>query len=92
MERASHPVSLMCRVLGVSRSGFYAWLLRAPSARDLADAWLTEKIREVWEGSRETYGSRRCHAELAHRGIEARLGRVERLMRLAGVSGRLPRR
>lgn len=82
----------MCRVLGVSRSGFYSWLTRAPSARDLSDAWLIEKIRKAWKDSKETYGSRRCHAELGHQGITTGLGRVERLMRAAEISGQAPRK
>ena len=82
----------MCRVLGVSRSGFYAFLTRAPSARALADAWLIEQIRPIWKQSRKTYGSRRVKAELAHRGIAAGAGRVERLMRIAETSGAAPRK
>jgi transposase InsO family protein len=73
----------MCRVLGVSRAGFYASERRAPSDRDLADAWLTEKIREIHAESKGTYGARRVHADLrlAH---DVRVGRkrVERLMAL----------
>ena len=82
----------MCRVLGVSRAGFYAWERRPPSDRDLADAWLTEKIRESHTASKGTYGSRRVHADLrlAH-GIRVGCKRVERLMTLAGLSG-LPER
>ena len=45
-ERVAFPISLMCRVLGVSRSGFHAWEGRAPSGRALADAWLSERITE----------------------------------------------
>ena len=81
----------MCRVLGVSRSGFYAFQTRAPSARDLSDAWLIAEIRKVWKQSKKTYGSRRCQAELGHQGIDVGLGRVERLMRIAGLSGSPPR-
>ena len=54
----------MCRVLGVARSGFYAWERRAPSARALADAFLTEQVKRIWEASGKTYGARRCHAKL----------------------------
>ena len=50
----------MCRVLGVSRAGFYAWERRPPSDRDLADAWLTEKIREIHTASKGTYGVAAC--------------------------------
>lgn len=91
-ERASYPVSLMCRVLGVARSGFYAWLSRAPSARALADTALLAEIRRVWDDSKKTYGSRRVRAELAHRGIKVGHGRVERLMRTNGLSGSAPRK
>jgi putative transposase len=82
----------MCRVLGVARSGFYAWRGRAPSARALADQSLLAEIRRVWEDSKETYGSRRVRAELSHRGIETGLGRIERLMRVNGISGQAPRK
>lgn len=50
----------MCRVLGVSRAGFYAWERRAPSDRELNNAWLTEKIRQVHEDSKGTYGAVRA--------------------------------
>lgn len=83
----------MCRVLGVSRAGFYAWERRAPSDRDLADAWLTEKIRRVHAESKGTYGARRVHADLrlAH---DVRVGRkrVGRLMAQTGISGQPERR
>jgi len=92
-ERASFPVSLQCELLGVSRSGFYDWATRMPSDRDLADAWLTEKIKEIHERARGVYGARRIHAELrlAH-GIRVGRKRVERLMREAGLSGLVTRR
>jgi putative transposase len=51
-EKANHPVSLLCRVLGVSRSGLHVWERRPPSDRDLADAWLLERIREIHAESR----------------------------------------
>ncbi len=83
----------MCRVLGVSRAGFYAWERRAPSDRDLADAWLTEKIRGIHAESKGTYGARRVHADLrlAH-DVRVSRKRVERLMALAGISGQPERR
>lgn len=77
-------------MLDVARSGFYAWLHRAPSARTLADAALLAEIRKVWKRSKKTYGSRRVRAELAHQGIFVGLGRVERLMRVNGLSGSVP--
>ena len=93
VEKANHPIDLLCRVLGVSRSGFYAWQTRAPSERALADAWLTERIREIHEANRGVYGAPRVHAEL-RLGQEVRVGRkrVERLMRAAGISGLVPRK
>ena len=61
-EKASFPVALLCKVLSVSRSGYYAWRNRAPSRRARQDAALTSKICEIHERSRETYGSPRVHA------------------------------
>jgi putative transposase len=86
-ERANHPVSLMCRVLGVSRSGFHAWQRRAPSQHALNDVWLSERIRAIHGRSRGTYGSPRVHAELRRQGLRVGRKRVERLMRAAGLSG-----
>jgi putative transposase len=77
----------MCRLLGVSRSGFQAWERRAPSQRALHDAWLLEQIRVIHRRSRETYGSPRVHAELRRRGVRVGRKRAERLMRTAGLSG-----
>jgi len=86
-EKASVPVSLACRVLGVSRSGFHAWLRRPPSDRTLNDAWLSERIREIHRASRENYGAPRVHRKLREQGIRVGKKRVERLMRAAGLSG-----
>ncbi len=86
-ERAYLPVSLLCRMLGVSRSGYYAWRERPPSERRRCDAALTEKIREVHRRSRETYGYPRVHAELRALGERYGRRRVARLMREAGLRG-----
>jgi putative transposase len=91
-EKATYSTSLLCRVLGVSRSGFHAWERRPPSDRALADAWLAERIADIHAGSRQTYGARRVHAALRHRGILVGRKRVERLMRLRGLSGLVPKR
>ncbi|MEJ7632411.1 MAG: IS3 family transposase, partial [Rubrobacteraceae bacterium] len=56
-EKANHKVSTMCRVLKVSKSGYYGWRQRPPSARDRADAALTERIERMHRDSRETYGA-----------------------------------
>jgi len=91
-QKASHSVKTLCRVLGVSRSGFHAWQRRAPSDRALGDAWLVEKIRQVHVSSRGTYGSPRVHAELRFDGIRVGRKRVERLMRQQQLSGLVRRR
>jgi len=77
----------MCRVLGVSRAGFYAFERRAPCDRVLSDAWLTREIRRVHAASRGLYGSPRIHAELCEDGVRVARKRVERLMRCAGLEG-----
>jgi putative transposase len=86
-ERTSFPVQFMCRMLGVSRSGYHDWRGRPPSARNQADGALTEKIREIHERSRHTYGSPRVHAELRALGTRCGRKRVERLMRKSGLQG-----
>jgi putative transposase len=87
-KKAEHSIKTMCRVLGVSRSGFHAWQNRAPSARALEDERLTERIRQIHTDNRRVYGSPRIHAELVLADGE-RIGRkrVERLMRQAGITG-----
>jgi putative transposase len=87
-EKARTPISVCCRLLGVSRSGYYEWERRAPSDRALTDAWLIEKIRAIHQAHRGVYGSPRIHADLrlAH-GVRVGRKRVERLMRAAGISG-----
>ena len=92
-KRAEHSVKTMCRVLEVSRSGFHAWIKRAPSARAREDARLTERIREIHALNRRVYGSPRIHAELAMAdGERVSRKRVERLMRQAGISGLVARK
>jgi putative transposase len=92
-EKADYSISLMCRVLGVSRPAFHAWQGRPPSQRALADAWLTDRIREIHARARGVYGARRIHAELRHRdGVRVGRKRVERLMRQAGISGLITRK
>ena len=77
----------MCRVLDVSRSGYYAWLSREPSERAQANEALLETIEKVHEESDGTYGAPRMHAELPDRGVQASLNRVARVMREAGIQG-----
>lgn len=91
--KAEHHVQTMCRVLGVSRSGFYDWYRRAPSDRDLYDAWLTQQILVAHTASRGIYGSPRIWSELREaQGILIGRKRVERLMRVAGIEGAHMRR
>ncbi len=86
-EKARFPVSLLCRTVGVSKSGYYAWRGRPPSKRSREDAALAEKIREIHERSRQTYGYPRVHAELRALGMRCGRRRVARLMRKAGIRG-----
>lgn len=66
-EKASYPISVLCRALAVSRSGYYDWKGRPPSRRIWENAALISKILEIHERSRKTYGSPRVHAELKGR-------------------------
>jgi putative transposase len=77
----------MCRLLGVSPSGYYAWRDRPPSARAQANAALEAHIRAIHKHSRETYGVPRIHAELADEGTRVGRKRIARLMRRAGLEG-----
>lgn len=87
-EKAHYSVKTMCRVLCVSRAGFYAWLERKPSARARQDEELTRRIREIHTDNRGVYGSPRIHAELRLAdGVRIARKRVERLMRQANISG-----
>jgi len=87
VEKAQHAISLLCRVLGVSRSGYYAWRERPPSPRTQADHALGQQIRAIHTASRGTYGAPRVHAELHATGIRCARKRVARLLRIAGLVG-----
>jgi len=80
-------VTTLCRVLGVSTSGYYAWVKRPPSARAVADRALSERIRAIHVPSRGTYGAPRVHAELRDAGAVCSRRRVARLLRAAGLQG-----
>jgi putative transposase len=80
-------VATLCRLLCVSRSGYYAWRTRSPSARTRANQELMRNIKEVHEESRGTYGAPRIWAELRDRGVVCSRQRVARLLRLAGLQG-----
>lgn len=91
-HRGRFPLGLMCRVLLVSRSGYYAWCQRPTSPRAQADQQLVTAIRVVYAASRRTYGSPRVQAELGAQGWRCGRHRVARLMREAGLTGQRRRR
>ena len=90
-HRGIWPVSWMCEALGASRSGFHAWLTRAPSRRARDDEAIGARVRASHVGSYRTYGARRVWHDLLAEGISCGLHRVERLMRAQGLKAR-PRR
>ncbi|MBB5985060.1 putative transposase [Sphingobium sp. B1D3A] len=90
-HRGIWPVAWMCGALGVSRSGFHAWLTRAPSQRARDDEVIGSRVRASHVGSYRTYGARRVWHDLLAEGISCGLHRVERLMRAQGLRAR-PRR
>lgn len=81
----------MCRVLQVSRSGFYDWEARQPSQHDVTDRLLAEEIEAIWECSARTYGAPRVHAWLRRQGYRVARKRVARIMREHGWSGQIGR-
>jgi len=91
-HQADYPIATMCRVLGVSASGYHAWVQRRPSQRAETDAVLMATIRAAHAASRGTYGAPRVHAELAAKGIRVGCKRVARLMTQAGLAGVCRRR
>jgi len=87
VNQADYPITTLCRVLGVSPSGYYAWRSRAVSERSISDAALSERIQEIHKYSRGTYGAPRIHAELKKQGWRIGKKRIVRLMRAAGLVG-----
>jgi putative transposase len=90
-HRVAWPVNLMCEALGVSRSGFYAWLVRPRSRRSLQDEALSVKVRNSFVASDRTYGARRVWHDVLALGEHCGLHRIERLMRAQALRAR-PRR
>ena len=86
-QKARNSVPTMCRLLGVSKSGYYAWRKRPPSQRARFDAVLTQKIETIHRNSRATYGAPRVHAELRAIGIRCSRKRVACLMRREKLRG-----
>jgi transposase InsO family protein len=87
-HREEFPVSRMCGVLGVSRSGYYAWRGRSPSKREMANRELYKKIKSVYDESHGIYGSPRVYQELKRQGVACSENRVARLMRLHDLQAR----
>jgi len=92
VEKVNHAVRTLCRVLQVSRAAYYHWCHQPQSEWALTDAGLTTKITAIHARSRQTYGAPRVQAELRTMGQSHSRKRVARLMRLAGLAGRYPRR
>ena len=84
-EKALYPVEVLCRVLTVARSGYYAWCRRPLGARAQQNQWLATHIRTCYQASRGRYGSPRIHQDLRAQGLRVGRHRVARLMRLHGL-------
>jgi transposase InsO family protein len=91
-EKASIPIAVLCRLLDVSRSGFYAWEERGPSAAELADEQLAVRITAIHKASGGRYGSPKVHAELAAEGVAVSRKRVARIMVELGLASLRKRR
>ena len=91
-HRTAFPVRVLCAVLEVSASGYYAWRGRPESARAMADRGLAADIRRVHADNRSVYGSPRVHEALRAEGRRVGVNRVARLMRRHGIQGRRKRR
>lgn len=87
-----HRIQVLCRVLKVSRSGYYAWLTRPMSERERHAAEIVEAMRQIHVATMETYGSPRMHVELVESGFSISLGRVERLMKAHGIVAKQSKR
>lgn len=90
-HRMAWPIAMMCAALGVSRSGFYAWLQRPPSRHQREDAMLSDVIRYSFVESDRTYGARRVWRDVLRAGHRCGLHRIERLMSAQALRAR-PRR
>jgi transposase InsO family protein len=91
-QRAHFPVSRLCRVLGVSVSGYYGWRKRPLSQREMANQELVRQIEMIYQHSQQTYGSPRVYAELRAQGWRCNHKRVERLMRGHGLQAKQTKR
>jgi putative transposase len=91
-EKANFPITILCRVLEVSRSGYYAWLRRPLCPRRVEDEQISVEIQKVHEQSVKRYGSPRIHKALRRKGRRVSRKRVARLMRQKGIYGRKKRK
>jgi len=91
-RRAEWPVTHTCRVLDVSRAGYYAWRSREPSGTDVRREQLTEQVKEIHAEVKGRYGSPRMHAELVGRGHACCVNAVARVMREAGIEAKTKRK
>ena len=91
-HRNMYPVKAMCELLGVSESGYYAWVKREPGQRMRQDAEQKATIISIWNSFRGIYGAPRIYKELKARGIRISQKRVARLMREAGIQGKMAHR
>ena len=90
-HRGTWPTAWLCEALGVSRGGFYAWLIRPPSARSRSHEALADRVRASFIASDRTYGARRVWRDVLEEGVRCGLHQVERAMRLQALRSR-PRR
>jgi putative transposase len=90
-HRQEYPIVLMCRVLEVSASGYYAWCKRLPSQHSREDAQLANQVKAAFQTNRGVYGSPRVHAELQDQGVRCGRKRVARLMQEQGLFAQRPR-
>ena len=91
-HRDEFPTTLMCRMLGVSSSGYYAWRKRPPSKREMANRELYKKIEVVYNENHKVYGSPRIYRALKKQGVVCSENRVARLMRLRGLQAKQTKR
>jgi putative transposase len=89
-HRQAYPITVMCRVLDVSVSGYYAWCKREPSRHSREDAQLAEQVKVAFQANRCVYGSPRVHAELSAQGLHCARKRIARLMREQGLFAKRP--
>lgn len=84
-NRQGRDVRKLCRLLGVSRSGYYAWQARSDSRHQIHDQALTAAMQELHQGYRRAYGARRLHQSLRQKGYICSVRRIRRLMKMAGI-------